>query len=178
MNKHVIVKAVMADLDDILALKEATKILLKQRGIDQWQHHNPSRAHFVADIDKGEFFLIRREEGLAAMAAIKAGNEPTYDIIYGGPWGGKPPYLTIHRLAVATSSLGQGLGEVMLRFAEDRARQQAVHVIRIDTHRDNQPAQRLFERMGYVKRGWIYLDPQPDDRHRLAYDKHIERSTP
>ncbi len=166
----------MADLDDIMALKEATSKLLRQRGIDQWQHENPSLAHFVEDIEKGELFLMSIEGRLAAMAAIKSGNEPTYDIIYGGPWGGKPPYVTIHRLAVEASYLGQGLAEAMLRYAEALARQQDVRFIRIDTHRDNQPAQRLFERMGYVKRGWIYLGPQPDDRHRLAYDKYIEGS--
>ena len=79
--------ATMLDLNDIWQLREETKALLKERGIDQWQHSNPSYETFIKDIELNELYVYEENGIILGMIAIKKGIEHTYDIIYEGTWG-------------------------------------------------------------------------------------------
>ncbi|MBE0701172.1 MAG: GNAT family N-acetyltransferase [Acholeplasmataceae bacterium] len=162
------------DMADIWSLKEKTSKLLKDRQIDQWQYNNPSHQQFLDDIDRQELYLYKENNQIVGMIAIKEGGDETYDIIYDGAWGFDEPYLTIHRLAVDTNHLGKGIAEKLLVFSEKLAIEKKTPYIRMDTHRDNRYAKRLFESFGYQLRGWILLNPQEGDRERLAYDKKMK----
>lgn len=167
-------RATPSDLDAIWALRVETTALLKSRGIDQWQHKNPSYETFKKDIELGEFYVFEEGETLVGMIAIKRGIERTYNIIYDGAWGFDHPYLTIHRLAVKKEYLGQNIARQLLKFAEELAIQTNTNYIRIDTYMTNRFAIRLFESEGYILRGWIMLEPGEGDLRRLAFDKWIE----
>ena len=88
--------------------------------------------------------------------------EPTYRQITGGSWGAQEPYGVVHRLAGDGSVPGIGA------FCLDWAWGQCGY-LRVDTHPDNRVMQRLLDRLGFVRRGTIYVpqDPYP----RFAYDK-------
>ncbi|MBU1142478.1 MAG: GNAT family N-acetyltransferase [Firmicutes bacterium] len=166
-------KATLIDLDQIWQLREETRILLKERGIDQWQHTNPSLETFKNDIHLGEFYVYEKEKTIVGMIAIKGGIERTYNIIYDGKWGYDLPYLTIHRLAVKKNYLGSHIAKELLKFADQLAIQMGLNYIRIDTYYTNKYAIRLFEEFGYILRGWIWLEPGEGDLKRLAFDKLI-----
>ncbi|MFA5525393.1 MAG: GNAT family N-acetyltransferase [Acholeplasmataceae bacterium] len=170
-------KATMDDVSSIWALREETKTLLKERGIDQWQYHHPSLEIFKKDIEIGEFFVYVLNQEIIGMIAIKEGIEKTYNIIYDGQWGYDHSYLTIHRLAIKKSYLGKHIADELLIFAEKLARQKKTNYIRIDTYYTNRFAIRLFESHGYILRGWIILEPGEGDLKRLAYDKWIGDQT-
>lgn len=178
MPEITIRRAMPADIESIWALRLKTTELFRLRGIDQWQHALPDKATFMRDIEAGHFHVIG-DETVIAMVAIKDGIEETYDVIMDGAWVKDAPYLTVHRLAVDDAYLGQGLSTRLMRFAEDEARRQGITMIRIDTHRHNTYAIRLFTSLGYTRRGTIMLKEQEGDRMRDAFDKILdEEMTP
>ncbi|MDO9628331.1 MAG: GNAT family N-acetyltransferase [Acholeplasmataceae bacterium] len=159
------------DLDQIWLLREETRVLLHDRGIDQWQHTNPSFETFKNDIRLGEFYVYEKDGNILGMIAIKGGIEKTYNIIYDGKWGYDLPYLTIHRLAVKRDLLGGQISRELLKFADHLALEKGINYIRIDTYYTNKYAIRLFQEFGYILRGWILLEPGEGDLKRLAFDK-------
>lgn len=170
---NVIRKATLNDMPSIWELRKETQALLKERGIDQWQHQNPSYKTFENDIALGEFFVYESNAEIIGMIAIKGGIEKTYNIIYDGVWGYDHPYLTIHRLAVKRAYLGQKIALELLKFADELAIQTETNYIRIDTYYTNRFAIKLFQDHGYIQRGWIMLEPGEGDLKRLAFDKWI-----
>lgn len=165
--------ATMLDLNDIWQLREETKALLKERGIDQWQHSNPSYETFIKDIELNELYVYEENGIILGMIAIKKGIEHTYDIIYEGTWGNDLPYLTVHRLAVKRTLLGQTIAKDLMLYAEHVAKLHEIQSIRIDTHETNRFALRLFTTLGYQRRGFIMLENDLGDLKRVALDKTI-----
>lgn len=163
--------ATMADIDAVMTLRDETATLLKERQIDQWQHREPSQTTFIKDIQKQDLFVHEINNKIVGMIAIKFGIEPTYHSIYDGKWRFHGPYVTIHRLAVKRTYLGKNIAAELLTFAHAQAIKKQVYLIRIDTHRDNRYAQKLFLNHGYQEVGYILLEKDDlGDRHRLAFD--------
>lgn len=168
------IKALSSDLKDIWSLRSQTTELLRKRGIDQWQYDDPTVDIFKRDIMNGDFYVVKDENmHVIAMASIIFGTDPTYDVIHGGFWQTDAPYVTIHRLAVSRSHLGEGLGSAMMRFAEQVALRNGTNALRVDTHPDNRYATRLFLELGYVRRGHILLPLNEGDPLRDVFDKSI-----
>lgn len=167
-------KATQQDITAIWDLRVQTTQLLKQRGIDQWQHQNPTYETFVKDIQLGEFYVYEKDGKIIGMVSIKSGIESTYNVIYDGAWGYEHDYLTIHRLAVHKNYLGQNIADELLDFADQLAKDKYVNYIRIDTYFTNKYAIKLFEKHGYILRGWIILEPGEGDLKRLAFDKWVD----
>jgi ribosomal protein S18 acetylase RimI-like enzyme len=164
--------AIIEDIEQVFNLRLETSKLLKLRNIDQWQYENPSRDTFLKDIEKQFLYVLEENQEIIAMASIISGLEPTYESIK-GKWLIEHPYLTIHRLAVKKEYLGKNIASMMLLFAEDLAKKTKTPYIRIDTHKDNIYAIRLFQKHQYIYRGIILLEPQQGSRERLAFDKWI-----
>lgn len=67
------------------------------------------------------------------------------------------PYLThrgswraqVEAVRVADSHRGQGLGEQLMRWAEDRARERGCGMIQLTSNRARGDAHRFYERLGY-----------------------------
>jgi ribosomal protein S18 acetylase RimI-like enzyme len=167
-------QANLKDLDAIWQLRVETTELLKQRKINQWQYTLPSIETFKNDLFLGHFYVYEKDSNLLGMIAIKPGVEPTYLKIFDGNWIIEKPYLTIHRLAVKKSQLGLKVSEELIAFAEYLALKNNIHYIRIDTHKDNRFAIKLFENHGFILRGYILLNDLEGDPHRLAFDKILE----
>lgn len=167
-------QANLNDLESIWQLRLETATLLKSRQIDQWQFDQPDKQTFINDINKGYFFLFEQDGKIVGMISIQEEPEVTYQTIYDGQWQIDEPYFTIHRLAISKPYLGKGIAKKLIHFAEEKATSKEVYYIRIDTHIDNENAKRLFESLGYQKRGYIKLNLLKGDPNRLAYDKILK----
>ena len=163
--------ATLDDLDDIWKLRCETQELLKSRHIDQWQYIDPTKETFMKDILEHEFYVLIDHKELKGMMAIKSGIEDTYLKIYDGKWRLDLPYLTIHRLAVKKDLLGSQAAKQLMDYSDVIAKEKGISYMRIDTHKDNRYAIKLFENHGYVYCGWINLNQKKGDIKRLAYDK-------
>ena len=64
----------------------------------------------------------------------------------------------------------------ILKKLEEVSKEKLVYSIKIDTHEDNKPMQRLLEKNWYVYCGIIYLDKEPSiGEKRMAFEKVLEK---
>lgn len=126
---------------------------------NQWGKTNPSTAQLRQDIAQNRLFVITDGESIHGVFYFWVGEDPTYKRIDGGAWRSDTPYGTIHRIA------GDGFGGILktaVTYAEG-----IIGHLRIDTHEDNHVMQGAVTKLGFQRRGIIYLD---DGSPRIAYD--------
>ena len=62
--------------------------------------------------------------------------------------------LVIHTLCIPPEKAGHGYGGRMVAFAKETAKQMGCRVIRIDTYAHNEPAKRLYQKLGFQIAGY------------------------
>lgn len=155
----------LATKEDITAADEiyrnAKEYMKKNGNPDQWRGDYPSGLDVELGIPSGVSYVIEDAGEIVATFHFEIGHEPTYDRIYEGEWKNDAPYAFIHRIAVKY----HGRGIVDFVFSECFKMRQN---LKIDTHRDNLPMQRVLLRNGFRKCGVIYLESGDE---RVAYQK-------
>ena len=104
-------------------------------------------------IENGEMYLLADGGTVAGMVAIVMHQGPDYEDI---PWTEKlenDQVATLHLLAVCPEYRGRSLGNTILELAGELAKQQGKRAIRLDVLESNLPAQRMYEKVGFVYRG-------------------------
>jgi len=152
-------------LSDIAAIGEiysAAKRFMRENGNpDQWSKNGPDENSALSDLERGIGYVCDDGGEIVAVFAFEIGREPTYDKIYEGEWLNGEPYAYMHRVAVKRH--GQGI--IDFCFSECFK----LHPnLKIDTHRDNIPMQRVLKRCGFRECGIIYLE---NGDERLAFQK-------
>ncbi|MBB4777157.1 GNAT family N-acetyltransferase [Actinomadura livida] len=108
------------------------------------------------------------------LLVAEAGGEVVGAVAYCGPGS---PYVQVagpdeaefRMLAVREKARGQGVGTAMVRACIDRARASGLRGLRLSTQANMVGAQRMYERMGFVRtpdRDWI---PAPGVKLLLTY---------
>jgi ribosomal protein S18 acetylase RimI-like enzyme len=104
-------------------------------------------------IENGEMYLLMDRDIVAGMVAVVMHQEPDYEAV---PWAEKlenDQVATLHILAVCPEYRGRALGNTILKLAGELAKQQGRKAMRLDVLESNLPAQRMYEKAGYVYRG-------------------------
>ena len=104
-------------------------------------------------IENGEMYLLMDQGTVAGMVAIVMHQGPDYEDI---PWAEKlenDQVATLHLLAVCPEYRGRALGNTILELAGELAKQQEKKAVRLDVLESNLPAQRMYEKVGFVYRG-------------------------
>jgi ribosomal protein S18 acetylase RimI-like enzyme len=104
-------------------------------------------------IENGEMYLLMDQDTVAGMVVIVMHQGPDYEAV---PWAEKlenDQVATLHLLAVCPEYRGSALGNTILELAADLAKQQEKKAMRLDVLESNLPAQRMYEKAGYVYRG-------------------------
>lgn len=152
-----------AKQEDLLRIQEiyayARDFMKKTGNPNQWRNNHPPLETLKKDIERRLLFVLENETGIHGVFYFYIGEDPTYHFIENGTWRSDAPYGTIHRIA------GDGSGGI-LKAAVSYARLQLPH-IRIDTHHDNVVMQNALKKLGFSKRGIIYLE---NGDPRIAYD--------
>lgn len=154
-------KTTIQDSLDVLSLyKEAREYMVKNNNPNQWQDFEDITRLVLSDIKKGISYVLLDDGRIEAAFSLKEEAEETYAEIEGS-WKDDSPYYTIHKLACRTHQKGYSSSLIHFAFLQMRH-------LRIDTHRDNIPMQRLIQKMGFTYCGIIHLK---DGSPRLAYEK-------
>ena len=162
MNEDFRIRLAMeGDLDTIMHIFEMAKAFMRKCGNkSQWDDGYPQRGLMTKEIKSGHCYVCCKTDGKAvATFCLIKGPDATYSKIYDGQWLDDEPYYVVHRLASDGSV--KGAGRFCLEWCLERHSS-----LRVDTHADNLPMQRLALRCGFAKCGRICLD---DGSWRLAY---------
>lgn len=163
-------KAVRADLYAIMNIIKQAQSALFVQGVNQWQDGYPNHEVISLDIAAGSAYVCVIDGLVAAFFVISYDEETAYDDIYDGQWLSLDEYAVLHRIAVAEHHKGRGLATEIICFAEQSCLDRGIHSIKIDTHRDNKPMQRLLAKNDFRYCGIIYLT---DGQARIAFEKCI-----
>ncbi len=165
-----------SDLPAILAIVEDARASLKKHGVDQWQGPYPAAEHFLADMERGECFVVLHGEEISAFFTLSTREEPDYDAITDGKWTEGMRFCVLHRGAVAAAWRSSGMAEALMRCVEEQARAFGLRCIRTDTHKKNKAMQRLLRDSGYRYRGNVLVGAEPGhDPARQAYEKILKK---
>lgn len=153
------------DLEAILALyADARRFMVDTGNPRQWAARNwPPQELIEQDITRGKCHVCEEQGEILAVFFYDYGEriDPCYDVIEEGSWANDEPYGVVHRIAARA---GSGAGKVSINWAYG----QCGH-LRIDTHGDNRVMQRTLEKLGFQRRGIIFV--REDDDPRIAFEK-------
>ena len=156
-------EATMQDLPRCMEIyRVAQRFMVKAGNPNQWQVGFPTEEMIARDIEGHHLMVWTDEDGVPQGAfAFLPGPEPDYAKIYEGEWQDNGTYDVVHRFA--TAKQGLGIGSAMMRWALEHAEKEGV-ALRVDTHKDNVPMQKLIRRCGFVFCGIIHLSRTGDER--------------
>ena len=156
------------DFDRMMAIYAHARAFMAAHGNpNQWGPTNwPPEELIHRDISSGNSYVCEHEGRVVGTFYFIQGKdiEPTYARIVDGAWAYDSPYGVVHRIAADGSV--RGVGAYCINWAFD----QCGHM-RIDTHNDNAVMQRLLEKLGFQRRGTIFV--REDNDPRIAYEKSM-----
>lgn len=138
------------DLPEICNLIEAAKHLMSQQGIQQWDDKYPILEDFEDDICKETLYLALIENKVVAIYVI---SEECDDEYHKCNWENNHPCI-IHRLCVSPFLQNRGIGNTILNHIENQLVEKGYDSVRLDVFTQNPYALRLYEKNGYVRRGY------------------------
>ena len=119
-----------------------------------WKYgKHPTDESLRAYIDRGEMYVLTDGEEIAGMAVIMMRQGDEYS---GIPWKDNltnDEVATVHLLAVCPAHRGKSLGVRTLEEAMEIAMRNGKKALRLEVLKSNVPAQRMYDRAGFVFRG-------------------------
>ena len=163
------------DMPDIMRIVEDARRSLRRFHVDQWQGGYPNEQVFLADMARGEGFVVTHGGEVAAVFVLSTLEQENYAKITDGKWTADMAYCVLHRSAVSAKYRGSGMAEFMMKCVERQAAEGfGLRCIRVDTHRKNKAMQRLLRESGYRYRGNVLIDDAGHDPARQAYEKILK----
>lgn len=138
------------DLPEICKLIEAAKQLMSEQGIEQWDDKYPILEDFEKDINKETLYVAVKGEKLAAIYVISEECDNEYHKCV---WENERPCI-IHRFCVSPSFQNNGIGAEVLKHIEVQLAESGYDSVRLDVFNQNPYALKLYEKNGYLKRGY------------------------
>lgn len=148
------------DLPELLELYEDARTFIAANGCAaQWADGYPPRELIEQNIRSGNSYVCTDGADICGTFFFALCKEPGGSAITDDAWPDDELYGVIHRLAVRTRN--KGVGSFCLNWCQQRCNR-----LRVVTHRDNIPMQKLLIKNGFTRCGIIDL---PDGTERIAY---------
>lgn len=118
---------------------------IASRGIEQWGHYldGSGKADLVEAVERGEVYLLMRGGAPAGTISLQLAPSEWDRAV----WGADADVETaayVHRLAVARSRAGSGVGAAMLDWAEGEALARGRLFLRLDCVAENESLNRYY----------------------------------
>lgn len=135
--------ATAADVDDIHALRRSLEDWMAAHGTVQWPQGSLPRERVAAQVDAGEWHVVR-DEAIGLVGTVR--------LLWSDPdfWGDDPtPAVYVHGLMVDRRAAGHGLGTALLDWAAARGRDAGVGLFRLDCRTTNPVLRTYYEGYGF-----------------------------
>ena len=154
------------DYEKISAIYADAREFMRMAGnSDQWKDGYPCEEIIRSDIERKQLYVVLDKNEPVAVFVYFFGIEEDYRKIFDGAWKNNDPYGVIHRIAVAKNSHGKGLSRLCFDFAFGKCGN-----VKIDTHKENYPMQKVLVKCGFELCGRIFLK---NGDERLGYQKTL-----
>ena len=157
--------AQISELSDCVNILADGRRYQQSQGFTQWPEGYPSVEDVRRDILDRRGYVLKSGGEICAYFYVDSFDKSYPDIQ--GAWHSDDAYLVIHRVAIGEAFRGTGVSGVLFACFESLAKSKGISNLRIDTHEENIPMQRVLRKNGYVYCGTVVQDNGP----RLAYDK-------
>ena len=148
------------DIDNIMKMINNCANDLISKNIFQWNEKYPSKDVFLIDIEKKNLFIFKNSSGVVGCVALSYDKDIEYNDI---KWITKDDKnLYVHRLAVDTKFQKQGIGRLLMDFAEDYARDNKLKSVRLDTFSKNERNNRFYKSRKYIQLDDVYFPNQSE----------------
>lgn len=148
------------DLEEVMEIyRGAQEFMIKTGNPEQWGRTYPSRELVLEDIEKGKSYVCYLEGRILAVFYYDICDEADYRNI-DGAWLNDREYGVVHRIAARE---GSGGGRVCIAWCYEQCKN-----LRLDTHEDNLPMQRLLKNQGFTRCGKVTLEKYGE---RIAFHK-------
>ena len=158
-------KSVNEDLPSIMEIFAIARDFMAAQGNpNQWGPRKwPPQSLIEEDIAASKSYVIEEHGVIYGTFFFDYGVEvdPCYLEVKGGSWTYSGPYGVIHR--IASSQEKRGIGQLAIDYAST-----FVAHLRLDTHEDNAPMQKMLLKMGFREVGIIYVGP---NEPRIAFER-------
>ena len=137
------------DLDFLMDITRRCIDYLNEQGIYQWDEIYPSRKDFHNDIAEQHLYSIINDDKLCGCICINQFEYPGYE---NANWMGSA-FFVIHKMIIDPQKEGQGFGKFVMLQTEKIARAKHKDSIRLDCFKENERANKFYQKLGYVIRG-------------------------
>ena len=137
---------------------------------------HPTDELLKAYIDRGEMYVLTDGEEIAGMAAVALCQGDEYLNI---SWEKDLPndeVATVHLLAVCLDYRGKSLGLRILDEAMEIAVQNGKKALRLDALKSNLPAQKMYEKAGFIYRGEQRLYAENTGMTEFLYYEKVSKT--
>lgn len=141
---YVMHRADATDLPKVMALLEERMRWLRERGSEQWNTGRNFEARIVDAIGRRDTWLLRDDGASIATLTLTSEGDPDFWT----PEELSEPALYLGKMASAVCRSGEGLGSLMLSWAQDWAARSGFDSLRWDVWRTNEQLQDYYRSVG------------------------------
>ena len=157
-------KSTIADLDEIMKIYDYARTYMSANGnANQWLDGYPKRELVISDISNGKSYVCYNDTIILGTFYFGIEAEPTYKCIYEGNWINDEKYGVIHR--IATNGIQKGIAAQCINWCMAE-----VGNIRIDTHKQNIPMQKVIAKCEFIYCGIVFMQ---NGDERIAFQKLV-----
>ncbi len=162
-------KAKISEIDDLTNLVKQCGAHMRANGIVQWLEGYPNREIIEEDVRDESVYVLEEDGIIKSMVVLNEKQDPEYQELN---WltSKDSKNLVVHRLATLPEYQGQGLGSIMMEFAEKLATEKGYDSIRLDTFSQNQGNISYYKKRDYIEIGNVNLKYRKD-YHYICFEK-------
>lgn len=141
----------------------------RAQGFVQWTDSTPNADTLASDILAGKGYLLCEDSTPIGYVYIDLTGEPAYAHLTAGAWQTDAPYAAVHRVAFGADARGKGASRHLFACIKALVASHGLHVLRIDTHRDNKLMQHVLDREGFVPCGIVHYGTAERITYELCF---------
>ncbi|MBV9014005.1 MAG: GNAT family N-acetyltransferase [Pseudonocardiales bacterium] len=137
-------RADIGDLSEVMALLDERTRWLRERGHDQWNTGRDPKAYIINAIGRRNTWLLRDNGTSLATLTLTSQGDPDFWTLEEL----RQPALYLGKMASTVRRSGEGLGSLMLAWAQDLAARTGFDYLRWDVWRTNKQLQDYYRSLG------------------------------